>query len=141
VRNPLDGIKPPRVEAHEMRFLAPGDVAHLAAAIDVRYRAFVVVGAYCGLRLGELAGLRRHRVDLLHRDLRVVEQLGRDEDGRWALQPLKSRSSVRVVALPAVVVDSLEEHLRHRSGRGREGFVFTSPDGDHIDPDNFRHRT
>ena len=140
VRNPLDGIKPPRVEAQEMRFLAPGDVAQLAAAIDVRYRAFVLVGAYCGLRLGEMAGLRRHRVDLLHRDLRVVEQLGRDEDGRWALQPLKTRSSVRAVALPAVVVDSLDEHLRHWAGRGREGFVFTSPDGDHIDPDNFRHR-
>jgi len=140
VRNPLDGIKPPRVEAQEMRFLAPGEVAQLSAAIDVRYRAFVLVGAYCGLRLGEMAGLRRHRVDLLHRDLQVVEQLGRDEDGRWAIQPLKTRSSVRSVALPAVVVDSLDEHLRHWAGLGREGFVFTSPDGGHIDPDNFRRR-
>src|SRR5215207_4785015 len=80
VRIPLDGIKPPRVEAQEMRFLAPGDVAQLAAAIEVRYRAFVLVGAYCGLRLGEMAGRRGHRVDVLHRDLRVVEQLGCDED-------------------------------------------------------------
>jgi hypothetical protein len=87
-----------------------------------------------------VAGLRRHRVDLLHRDLRVVEQLGRDEDGRWAIQPLKTRSGVRLVALPAVVVDGLDEHLRRWAGRGREGFVFTSPDGGHIDPDNFRTR-
>jgi len=58
VRNPLDGIKPPRFEQQEMRFLAPGEVAQLEAAIDVRYRAFVTVGAYCGLRLGEMAGLR-----------------------------------------------------------------------------------
>ena len=140
VRSPLDGIKPPRVEQQEMRFLDPGDVAQLAAAIDGRYRAFVIVGAYCGLRLGEMAGLRRHRVDLLHRHLRVVEQLGRDEDGRWAIQPPKTRSSVRSVALPVVVGDSLDEHLRHWAGSGREGFVFTAPDGGHIDPDNFRSR-
>ena len=139
-RNPLDGIKPPRVEPQEMRFLTPGEVATLAAAIDERYRAFVVVGAYCGLRLGEMAGLRRHRVDLLHRHLQVVEQLGRDEAGRWALQPLKTRASLRSVALPAVVVDELDEHLRHWAGTGREGFVFTAPDGGHIDPDNFRSR-
>jgi len=140
VRNPLDGIKPPRLEAQEMRFLAPGEVARLAGVIDVRYRAFVMVGAYCGLRLGEMAGLRRHRVDLLHRHVQVVEQLGRDENGRWGLQPLKTRSSVRSVALPAVVIDSLDEHLRHWAGGGREGFVFTAPDGGHIDPDNFRSR-
>ncbi len=79
-------------------------------------------------------------VDLLHRHVQVVEQLGRDENGRWGLQPLKTRSSVRSVALPAVVIDSLDEHLRHWAGRGREGFVFTAPDGGHIDPDNFRSR-
>ena len=113
-----------------MRFLAPGEVATLAGAIDERYRAFVLVGAYCGLRLGEMAGLRRHRVDLLHRHVQVVEQLGRDEAGRWALQPLKTRASLRSVALPAVVVDELDEHLRHWAGTGREGFVFTAPDGE-----------
>ena len=140
-RNPLDGIKPPRVEAQEMRFLTPGAVATLAGAIDERYRAFVLVGAYCGLRLGEMAGLRRHRVDLLHRHVQVVEQLGRDDAGQWALQPLKTRASLRSIALPAVVVDELDEHLRRWAGTGREGFVFTAPDGrGHLDPDNFRSR-
>jgi integrase len=139
-RNPLDGIKPPRVEAEEMRFLTPNEVATLADTIDQRYRAFVVVGAYCGLRLGEMAGLRRHRVDLLHRRLRIVEQLGRDESGRWALQPLKTRASLRSIALPGVVVDDLSDHLRRWAGPGREGFVFAATDGGHLDPDNFRSR-
>jgi integrase len=139
-RSPLEGIKPPRLEAQEMRFLTPGEVAALTDAIDERYRAFVTVGAYCGLRLGEMAGLRRHRVDVLHRQLRVVEQLGRDETGRWALQPLKTRSSVRSIALPAVVAEGLEEHLHRWAGEGREGFVFAAPDGGQIDPDNFRSR-
>jgi integrase len=49
--------------------------------------------------------------------------------------------SVRSIALPAVVVESLEEHLRRWAGEGREGFVFTAPDGGHVDPDNFRSRS
>jgi site-specific recombinase XerC len=117
VRNPLEGIKPPRVESQEMRFLTAVEVATLADTIDERYRAFVMVGAYCGLRLGEMAGLRRHRVDLLHRRIQVVEQLGRNADGRWALQPLKTRASRRSVALPGAVVDALDEHLQRWAGR------------------------
>jgi integrase len=139
-RSPLEGIKPPRVEEQEMRFLTPDEVATLADAIDERYRAFVTVGAYCGLRLGEMTGLRRRRVDVLHRQMRVVEQLGRDETGRWARQPLKTRSSVRTIALPSVVAEGLDEHLHRWAGEGREGFVFAAPDGGHIDPDNFRSR-
>jgi integrase len=139
-RNPLDGIKPPRVDRQEMRFLTPSEVSTLADVIDERYRAFVVVGAYCGLRLGESAGLRRHRVDLLHRHLQVVDQLGRGDEGRWCIQPVKTRSSVRAITLPTVVVDALDHHVARWAGRGREGFVFTAPDGGPMDPDNFRSR-
>ena len=68
IRNdPTARVKLPRIEHHEMRFLTPAEVATLADAIDPRYRALVLVGAYCGLRFGELAGLKRDRVDLLHR--------------------------------------------------------------------------
>ena len=56
------------------------------------------------------------------------------------LQPPKTRSSVRSVALPRMVVESLDDHLRQWAGCGREGFVFTAPDGGHIEPDNFRSR-
>jgi hypothetical protein len=33
-----------------------------------------MVAAWCSLRFGELAGLHRARVDLLHRQIRVTEQ-------------------------------------------------------------------
>jgi integrase len=39
-------------------------LANLAIAVLDRYRALVLLGAYAGLRIGELAGLRRRRVDL-----------------------------------------------------------------------------
>ncbi|MCC6339060.1 MAG: site-specific integrase, partial [Acidimicrobiia bacterium] len=124
----------------EMRFLTPREVAALADAIDERYRAFVIVGAYCGLRLGELAGLRRHRVDVPGRHLQVVEQLGRDEGGRWVLQPPKTKTSQRSVVLPGVVAEELVHHFDTWAEPERTGFVFTAPEGGHLDPDNFRSR-
>jgi integrase len=58
-----------------MRFATVAEVAALADAIPPRFRALVLVAAYTGLRWGELAGLRVKRVDLLHRQITVAEQL------------------------------------------------------------------
>jgi integrase len=44
--------------------LTPAEIVDLAEAIHARHRALVFVGAYGGLRIGELAGLRSSRVDL-----------------------------------------------------------------------------
>ncbi len=139
-RNPLAGIKPPKVDRREMRFLTADEVATLADMIDERYRAFVLVGAYCGLRWGELAGLRRHRVDLLHRSLQVVEALGIGEKGRRALLPVKTGASRRAITLPALVVEALEHHLTFYAGAGHTGFVFTAPHGGSLDVNTFRNR-
>lgn len=57
--NPCTDLKLPKMEREEMRFLAVDEVDALADAIDLRYRAMVYVAAYGGLRIGELAGLRR----------------------------------------------------------------------------------
>ena len=58
-----------------MRFLSFQEVAALADAIDPRYRAFVTLASYGGLRAGELIRLRRPNVDVLHRLVSVVEQV------------------------------------------------------------------
>jgi integrase len=72
-RSPCRAIRPPKVEREEMRFLTPAEVARLADAIGPRYRALVLLGAYGGLRIGELAGLRRSRVDLLRGTADIAE--------------------------------------------------------------------
>jgi integrase len=139
-RNPLAGIKPPKVERRDMRFLTADETATLAETIDERYRAFVLVAAYCGLRWGELAGLRRHRVDLMHRSIQVVEALGIGEDGRPTLVPVKTGASHRAVTMPALVAEVLEHHLAHYAAPGRTGFVFTAPHGGRLDVNSFRNR-
>ncbi|HEX5879710.1 MAG TPA: hypothetical protein VF468_15555 [Actinomycetota bacterium] len=54
-QSPYRRVPLPKVEREEMRFLTPAEVATLADAIRPRYRALVLVGAYGGLRIGELA--------------------------------------------------------------------------------------
>jgi hypothetical protein len=72
-RSPCRAVRLPKVEREEMRFLTPVEVARLADAIDPGYRALVLLGAYGGLRIGELAGLRRRWVDLLRGTVDVAE--------------------------------------------------------------------
>jgi hypothetical protein len=63
-RSPCRQIPLPRIERAEMRFLTVAEVRRLAVAVGPSYRALILLGAYGGLRIGEMAGLRRKRLDL-----------------------------------------------------------------------------
>lgn len=127
----------PKITKVELRIPTPDEVATLAETIDPRDRAFVFVAAYCGLRRGELAGLRWGRVDLLRRRLSVVEQL--NDQGEPV--PLKSDAGRREVPIPSSVVDALTAHAEAGYGQpGPSGLVFTSPSGEYLDVSNFRAR-
>lgn len=133
--NPCDRVKLPRIERREMEFLTPAQVATLADCIDERYRALVLVGAYCGLRFGEMAGLRRERVDLLHRRIEVAE-IVTEVKGHHYTGPPKTRASRRAVPVPRVVADALTEHLSTLSGE----IVFPAPEGGYLRGSLFRPR-
>ncbi len=138
-RNPLRGVKAPRVAAEPMRFLSHDEVATLAEGIGPRYRALVLVAAYSGLRAGELIGLRRHRVDLLRRTISVVEQV-QYIGGRMLESVPKSSAGRRQVALPSLVADVLQDHLARYSEPGADGLVFPAPEGGYLRLENFRKR-
>ncbi len=139
-KNPLGPIKPPKPLRVPMRFLTQAEVEDLADTINPSYRAFVLVGAYCGLRLGELAGLRWSDVDMLQRRITVENQLGTDEQ---QLAPLKTTASYRTIVMPRFVADVLGVHARFGatpSPSERGAFVFASPGGTPLQIHNFRHR-
>ena len=120
-----------------MRFLTPAEVATLADTIQPRYRALVVVGAYGGLRIGELAGLRRSRVDLLRGTVTVAEIVV-EVGGVLHIGPPKTRASRRTVGLPRFVTEELAAHL---AGPGDpEAFVFTASEGGALRVHGFRAR-
>lgn len=108
----------------------------LADTIDPRFRTLVLVGAYSGLRAGELYGLRRSRVDLMRSTVDVVEILT-EVKGHHAFGPPKTRAGRRVVPLPRSVTDVLEGHV---AGLEPGDLVFTAPDGGPMRASLFRRR-
>jgi integrase len=134
-RSPCRAVRLPKVEREEMRFLNPAEVATLADVIDTRYRALVLVAAYGGLRMGELAGLRRRRVDLLRGTVDVAEIVVEVRGELYMGQP-KTRAGRRIVTLPRSVAEELAEHLEPVGDA--DGWVFTADKGGVLRPSNFR---
>jgi integrase len=115
----------PRIERQEMRFLNVAEVAYLAETIHPRYRALVLVGAFGGLRIGEMAGLRRTRVDILRARIDVAE-ITVEVAGQLHTGAPKTRAGRRTISLPRSVAEELGQHLGAWAG---PDLVFTGPQG------------
>lgn len=127
-----------RERAPERPVVTPEAVAKLSEAVDPRYGAMVLLAAYGSLRFGELAGLRRRSLDLLHRTVRVDEQAVELAGGKVIFGEPKSEAGRRAVAIPATLVQCLEAHLRDYVGSDPAALVFTSPEGHPLRRTKFR---
>jgi integrase len=83
----------------------------LVGAAPDQYRALGVLGAGCGLRLGEALGRKVSRLRFLDRQLDVVDQLTLVSGAPPKLAPPKTRGSVPTVALADVVATALAKQL------------------------------
>jgi integrase len=133
---PTDRQPLPKIEREEMRFLEPTEIARLAGTISDKYRALVLLGAYGGLRAGEMFGLRRSRLDLLRGRVDVAE-IAVEVKGKHFYGPPKTRAGRRSVPLPRFVVDALTDHT---AGLEPTDLVFTAPAGGTIRASLFRRR-
>lgn len=131
--DPSATVKAPKVEREEMRFLSVEEVDALADAIDPRYRAVVYVGAYGGLRMSEIFGLRWARVDLGTGQLRITENLV-EVDSQLYTAGLKTRASRRTVTLPQVARRELELVPTD------DEYVWTAPKGGPVRLNTWRPR-
>jgi integrase len=133
--SPCGRTKLPRATPPHATFLSPNQIATLAAAIDPRYRTLVLAAAGTGMRWGELAGLSRDALDLLHGRL-FIERTLIEVNGTLSFGAPKSRTSRRVVTLSPGLVKVLDDHLTgHRSE-----LVFTAPSGEPLSRHNFNNR-
>jgi len=163
VRNPADLVDPPKVPKKEFKPLSPEEAQRfLAAAEGDRFHALYVLAVTCGLRQGELLGLKWEDLDLERGTLQVRRQLqwvkaeGEERERgkkrtepKWVLTEPKSAKSRRVVSLPAVAVAALKRHKarqteeRLRLGEVWQdlGFVFCTCVGTPESPSNLRKRS
>lgn len=129
-----------RETSPERPVVMPDEVAGIARAIAVRERPMVLLAAYCSLRFGELAGLRRGRIDLLHRTIRIEEQGTELSSGQVVFGPPKTNAGRRQVAIPGELVPILEDHLSNYVRPEPDALVFTSPEGHPLRRTKFRAR-
>ena len=90
-----------------------------------------------GLRWGELACLKRRRLNMLHASLEVAETIVEVRGKLTEGQP-KSAASRRTLALPPFLVEELRTHLDRFATHGE--LVFAGRDGGPMRRTNFRAR-
>jgi integrase len=92
-RNAAEGIRPPRPKKKEITPLNPEQArAFLAAAHGDRFEALYVLAVHCGLREGELLGLKWDDVDLETGVLRVRRTLSETRSGYVFEPPRTARA-------------------------------------------------
>lgn len=149
-KSPCVRIDLPRIRRDEMRFASYDEVARLAHAMehprDRRGRSMgtfpcfglaVQVAAYTGLRFGELAALRKKRVDLERKTIHVAEA-AKEVRGVVVYGPTKTYQD-RAVPIPDFLVGRLADHLA-RLRPDPDTLVFTAEHGGPLRNSNFRRR-
>lgn len=133
-RNPLDDValprKPKGKAGEARRYLTHGEVTKLATAVGPERGLIVYTTAYCGLRFGEINGLRIADYDSGRRRIRVVRTYTQDRAGKWHVGTPKSHEQ-RTVPVPQFLSLLLDQHVKGKEGAER---LFVRQSGDQTQP-------
>lgn len=114
----------------EPEVLTLPELMALAQAMPPQHRALTLVCGLCGLRFGEAVALRRRDLDLDAGVLRVRQGAIRIK-GALVAGPPKTAAAVRDVAMPALVVTAIRDHLTTTAPTtvARDDLIFPGRDG------------
>jgi len=118
---------------HEPRIASLAELDLIVAAMPTRYRPLVLLAAWCGLRFGELAELRRGDVDLDAGLLRIQRGVAR-ANGEVFIGGPKTSAGRRSVSIPPHLLPVLVDHLRAEVGADPGALVFPARNGGNLAP-------
>lgn len=110
-------------------------LAELSGAVQVapeRWRLAILLAAWCQLRRGEILGLQRRDVDLLHMTIQV-ERTWTAIAGTPVVGPPKTKAGRRTIAIPSNVTPELERHLANLDA-DPESWLFPAGNGEPVHP-------
>ncbi len=114
--------------AHKVKPASLPELEQIAAAMPERYRLMVLLAAWCAMRYGELAALRRKDIaadgSVIHVRRGVARVRGQMVEG----DP-KTDAGRRDVNVPPHLAPVVVEHLRAHTAPGRDGLLFPSGTG------------
>jgi integrase len=139
-KTPCANIKLPKVElTARPASIDPAALERLAGELGEDQEVFMWLGVVLGLRWAECAGLTAGSLDLLHGQISVSAQLGRDA----ILGPPKSAAGTRRMSVPAWLVDKLAALMARRriTAAAPGALLFVSETGTPLHYSNWRRRT
>ncbi|MFD8393499.1 tyrosine-type recombinase/integrase [Streptomyces sp. NPDC059680] len=128
-RNPCQIRNGGTVNTPERATASVVDVFAIADASQPRYRALVLLGAFCALRWGELVALRRRDVDLYAGMIRVRGSVSELNSGKQIYKAPKSEAGKRSVAIPHSIMPVVVAHMKQFAEPGADGRVFVGAKG------------
>lgn len=134
VRNPCQVKGAGSAAAPERPVASVAEVGAAAEAMPERLRLAVLLAAWCQLRRGEVLGLQRADVDLLHGVLKVERAWVLPARGKPVVGPPKTDAGRRTVAIPPNVLPDLVAHLERFVGSEPGAWLFESGAGGAISP-------
>lgn len=123
-------------QSKRVKKIAPASLPELEVlvkAMPAKYHLMVLLGAWCALRFGELAEIRRSDVDVEAEVLHVRRGVVRTKTGRQVKGP-KSEAGKRTVAIPPHLMPLVREHLLEYAAPGRDGLLFPAGHGEQLAP-------
>jgi integrase len=123
----------PSWERKEKPALSAEEIRRVIERVPERYRMLFVLVALTGLRVGELLALRWRNVFTDSRLLTITHSLWKGQ-----LVSPKTKSSMRSIRLPAMLVRLLQDHRAVSKWIGPDDFVFCREDGSPLNPDYLR---
>ncbi len=116
------------------------ELEQIVAAMPEAHRLMVLLAAWCALRFGELAELRRGDVDTKSGVLRIRRSVVRSKSEGVLTKAPKSAAGTRDVAIPPHLLPTIREHLLAHAAPGKNGLLFATSEGDHLAHSSFYGR-
>ena len=127
----VPGAKGKPAPKHEPESLSAAELRDYLRAVPDRYRVPLMVAAFCGMRSGEVRGLRIRDVDPETGRITIQQGVNRI-DGEYLFEKPKTKAGVRTVYAPKLLRTGLAAQVERRTTgpkAGRDRLLFTAQDG------------
>lgn len=111
------------------------EVEALATAMPDHLRLIVLMATWCQLRRGEMLGLRRRDIDVLHTTIRIEQSRTFTMDGTSVVKVPKTAAGRRVIAVPNFIMADVVQHLDQFTDTRPDSLLFSGRDGSPLSRD------
>lgn len=128
--DPSNGVRRPSVasKASTMKIPTAEELRALVDASEPFFRVAFIVGAFAGLRQGEVVGLQLDDIDFMRRQLHVRRQVQRESPHPVEIRAPKYNSD-RTIHLPQSVLNEISRHLKDFGTYGDDQWLLLGRDG------------